>query len=310
VTLKVGGQDAGFDDILEVLRETRPTWREAALIDAEAKLAQINILSLADLVSALEGPLNTRLRQAGLKAFKTETLCDLRRVAKAKLSSESGHIPRVDPCITKDARSKPDVVGVDAGRGDAATIWISLDRELPSVEGVMNQLDLDVDYDADWSQTVSPERPEKTGNLGSDSESCTREGLLNQLDLDENYDADWCCHIEERPDNATVRQLGLEAHYRRGKASHHPAIEAKAASRPSEVVSFADWLAGLEAGLEAEQAEPEPKAEQTEPEPKANVHSHATVSDSSLDSQSEPIPALDDLLRALDEEELSDVWKS
>lgn len=193
----VAETSAGTSDVLEVLREAKPQWSEGALFDAEAKLAQVGIWTVKELAEALRGRLNGRLRDAGLKAFKPETLRDLRRAANIRLRRPTG---------SKPAQNEPVV---------ASAVWVDMEGDLPSAEGLLNQVDMEIDYDACWSQTFGPERgpdeastAEQCGSCSDGSggsEGCTREGLLNQLDIDEDYDADWCqslSHVceEDRPE--------------------------------------------------------------------------------------------------------------
>lgn len=78
-------------DLTDVLRSVRPDWTPKDLAAVQEKLGKIHITTGNDLFSMLstQGPqgLNTRLRDAGLKALKVDTLDALVREATARLSS-------------------------------------------------------------------------------------------------------------------------------------------------------------------------------------------------------------------------------
>mmetsp|Transcript_63495 Transcript_63495/g.148012 ORF Transcript_63495/g.148012 Transcript_63495/m.148012 type:complete len:885 (-) Transcript_63495:29-2683(-) len=64
--------------MIGVLSAARPTWTARDASAVQQKLAKVGITTIESLAAALEGPLNDRLRDAGVRTFTAETICALR----------------------------------------------------------------------------------------------------------------------------------------------------------------------------------------------------------------------------------------
>lgn len=156
--------------LIDKLREAKPDWTEMELVDAEAKLAEIGILSISSLKESLQKHLNGRLRKHGLKAFRPSTIQEL-RVAVGLASQHDAAVHNRSAALAgdgavegnntacADARSHAhDGIFMDSSeigkKGSSPVVWIPLneldDDDMPTVEGMINQVDIDEDYDIDW----------------------------------------------------------------------------------------------------------------------------------------------------------------
>mmetsp|Transcript_117217 Transcript_117217/g.343323 ORF Transcript_117217/g.343323 Transcript_117217/m.343323 type:complete len:890 (-) Transcript_117217:169-2838(-) len=89
--------------MLAVLRKARPTWTAKDASIAQQKLSKIGVTSVSALADAIEGPLNDRLRAAGLRTFTVETIESL----KKQLDADFGvQIPEGTPIASDEVVPK------------------------------------------------------------------------------------------------------------------------------------------------------------------------------------------------------------
>mmetsp|Transcript_96580 Transcript_96580/g.216299 ORF Transcript_96580/g.216299 Transcript_96580/m.216299 type:complete len:604 (-) Transcript_96580:197-2008(-) len=112
-----------------VLREARPSWGPKDFLAAEGKLRQVGVRNLASLSEILnsEPGLNETLRQAGLKAFGSDTTAAFRErlaepdikpyLIKRKLEPLSPETPPPEPVAPEDEESSSEEDGEGQGQG-------------------------------------------------------------------------------------------------------------------------------------------------------------------------------------------------